>query len=815
MKIKILSVLPMLFLSMTMHAQEGTLFGKVTDTNNHSLDLINVTIKGEPMGTSTNESGDYQLKLPANIPFKVVFSSVNHQLTERSVILKNGQKMELNVVLEPKTEELSQIDVEDKQVRKSTLQRLDPRLMSVIPEASGNFEAMIKTLPGVSSNNELSSQYSVRGGSFDEILVYVNGIEIYRPFLIRSGQQEGLSFINSEMVSSVLFSAGGFDARYGDKMSSALDIKYKKPTEWGGAISASLFGGSLMIQGDSKSHRFRHISGVRYKSNRYVLNSLETQGDYDPRFLDVQTFIGYDITDKLEVSFLGNLAKNSYKFVPQDRVTSFGTIQQSLQLKMYFEGQEVDAFTTMTGALAFDYQASEQLKLSIIASAFSTDERETFDIQTQYWINQVDTELGSETLGDSVANLGVGTYLEHARNYLYATVMSAEHKGFYSGERNSIQWGVKAQQEHIEDNLREWQMNDSSGYSRPYTDSIVSVSYFFKARNKLTTNRVSAYLQDTYTVPLFNGEFNITAGIRTSYWDYTQELLVSPRVNLAFKPDWEQDMVFKFSTGYYYQPAFYKEMRSRNGVLNQDIQSQKSLHLVLGTDYNFKAWGRPFKLVAETYYKKLEDLISYSVDNVRIIYSGKNDADGYAAGFDMKVNGEFVKGVDSWFSLSIMKTEEDIRDDSYITADDDGNQTVNYPGYIPRPSDQRVNVGVFFQDYFPGNPDYKMHLQINFGSGLPFGPPNSERYLATARMKSYQRVDLGFSKILKKPGKEYPKGHILHHVKDAWISAEVLNLMDRQNTISHEWVTDFQGQEYAVENSLTGRRVNVKISVYF
>ncbi len=815
MNIRLLLLFLSTFFMLVLQAQDGIIYGKITDLNSSPLELINVTLKGKPLGTSTDGMGMFELKVPVNQSLTVIFSSVTHQTIEKTIILKNGQRFELNLTLAPKTEELSEIEVEDKQVRKSTLQRLNPRLMSIMPEASGNFEAMIKTLPGVSSNNELSSQYSVRGGSFDENLVYVNGIEIYRPFLIRSGQQEGLSFINSEMVSSVLFSAGGFDAKYGDKMSSALDIKYKKPTEWGGAFTASLLGGSLMIQGDNKNHRFRHISGIRYKSTKYVLNSMETQGDYDPRFLDFQTFLGYDITEKLEVTFLGNFAKNSYTFIPQDRVTSFGTIQQTMQLKMYFDGQEVDAFTSMTGAIAFDYQASERLKLSLIASAFSTDERETFDIQTQYWINQVDNDLGSESLGDSVANLGVGTFLEHARNFLYATVKSTEHKGFYSGERNSLQWGVKAQQEHIEDNLREWQMNDSSGYSRPYTDSVVSVSYFFKAKNNLTTNRVSAYLQDTYTIPLSNGEFYITAGLRTSYWDYNREWLLSPRGNLAFKPQWKQDVVFKFSSGIYYQPPFYKEMRSRNGNLNPFIESQKSIHLVLGTDYNFMAWGRPFKLVAETYYKKLENLISYSVDNVRIIYSGKNDADGYAVGFDMKVNGEFVKGVDSWFSLSIMQTKEDIRNDSYVITNEVGNETKVYPGLIPRPSDQRVNMSVFFQDYFPGNPDYKMHLQINFGSGLPFGPPNSERFLATARMKSYQRVDLGFSKILKKTGKTYPKGHLLHHVKDAWISADIFNLMDRQNTISHEWVTDFQNNEYAVENSLTGRRINVKLSVYF
>jgi hypothetical protein len=807
-----------IFFALNLNAQEGRVFGKVADNSGKTLDLINISVVGKPIGTATDVEGNYSLKVPANNTLILVFSSVTHIQIEKAVILKNGQNYELNITLESKTEEISQIDIEDKQVRKSTLTRLDPKVVEVLPSITGSVEAMIKTLPGVSSNNELSSQYSVRGGNFDENLVYVNGIEVYRPFLVRSGQQEGMSFINPDMVSSVLFSAGGYDAKYGDKMSSALDIKYKKPKEFGGAVSASLLGATLMLQGDSKNHRFRHISGLRYQSTKYVLNTLETEGDYDPRFFDLQTYLSYDITEKLEVGFLGNYTRNSYTFVPEDRITSFGTFQQAMQLKMYFDGQEVDKFKTLTGALSFDYKVHDNLKLSLIASAFSTDESETFDIQTQYWINQVDSDLGSENLGDSVANLGVGTYLEHARNFLYATVFSIEHKGLYSSDRNFFQWGLKAQQESIDDNLKEWTMNDSAGYSpsySPFTDSIVSVEFFFKAKNQIKTNRISGFIQDTYSIPLWGSEFDITAGIRASYWDYNKEALVSPRVNFALKPPWEKDFVFKLSAGYYYQPPFYKEMRSRNGVLNPDIQSQKSVHVVLGSDYNFRAWGRPFKFIAEAYYKSLTNLISYSVDNVRIIYSGINDADGYAVGIDTKVNGEFVKGVDSWFSLSVMKTEEDIWNDDHYETDDAGNQVWVQQGNIRRPSDQRVNLGVFFQDYFPRNPDYKMHLQIIYGSSLPFGAPNSPRYTHTGNMKSYQRVDIGFSKVLKRAGKDYPKGHWLHGINDAWVSAEVFNLMDRDNTIGYEWVTDFQGTQYAVENSLTGRRLNVKLSVNF
>jgi hypothetical protein len=482
---------------------------------------------------------------------------------------------------------------------------------------------------------------------------------------------------------------------------------------------------------------------------------------------------------------------------------------------MFYDGQEVDDFETATGAVAFELRPNEMLNLKFIGSGFVTNESETFDIQSQYWINQVDSDLGSETLGDSIANLGVGTYLEHARNYLYATVLSFEHKGrYYTGFQN-WQWGLKAQQEKVDDDLSEWTMVDSSGYSQPYTDMVVGMDKSIKAKNSISSMRYSAFLQNTFSYNIQSNELNITAGVRGAYWDYNKEFIFSPRVNVALKPNWEKDFVFRLSSGIYYQPPFYKEMRSTEGILNENIKSQKSVHFVLGSDYNFTAWGRPFKLVTEAYYKILSDLIYYTVDNVRIIYSGENDEDGYAMGIDMKINGEFVKGVDSWFSLSVMRTQEDLRNDYRIEEDDNGNEVVVYPGYMPRPSDQRVNLGVFFQDYFPGNPDYKMHMQINYGTGLPFNAPDYKWRSDDLRMKSYQRVDLGFSKVLKRADKEYPKGHFLYYVNDAWISAEVFNLLDRDNTISYEWVTDYQDRQYAVENSLTGRRINVKLSVHF
>ncbi len=806
----------------TVSAQYGTIHGKVSDKQGSILELVNISVKGKPIGTSSDFQGNYELAIPAEQEVTIYFSSIGYLQLDTIIFVKEADRVEFNVLLTPTHKEIEEIFVEDKEVRKTSLTRLDPRLMSMIPEASGSLEAMIKTLPGVSSNNELSSQYSVRGGNFDENLVYVNGIEIYRPVLVRSGQQEGMSFINPDMVSSILFSAGGFDSKYGDKMSSVLDIKYKQPRGWGGAVSVSLLGASLSIHGDSKDHRFRHISGFRYKTTKYLLNSLETEGDYDPRFMDFQTNIAYDITSKLTVSFLGNYANNRYKFIPQDRKTKFGTYQEAYELSIYFDGQEIDQFSTYTGALELEYDVHDDLELKIIGSAFRTYEQETFDIQSQYYINAVDKQLGSESFGDSIANLGVGSYLNHARNYLQATVYNIEHRGVYEQNKNTWQWGVKWQKEIIDDNLTEWKMTDSAGYALPYTDSIVSMEYYIRGNNNINSNRFNAFLQDTYTFNLDSSELNLTGGIRASYWDLNEELIVSPRLNVAYVPNWENDFVFRFSMGYYYQPAFYKEMRLPDSVgsINYDIKSQKSIHFVLGSDYNFRAWNRPFKLVTEVYYKILNDLITYNVDNVRIIYSGYNDSDGYAMGLDMKLNGEFVKGVDSWLSFSIMKTEEDIRGDlaPVFDEDEDGNKVQigeADPGYIPRPTDQRVNIGLFFQDYLPGNPSYKMHIQINYATGLPYSTPGKYYERKKLRMPAYKRVDLGFSKVLKSEGKVYPKGHFLHHVKDSWLSLEVFNLLDNNNAVSMEWVQDYSGRKYAVENSLTGRRINLKLSVRF
>ena len=812
----------LVFVSNSLFSQdEIRIFGKITDTKKKPIELVNISVKGQPYGTTTDKNGNYQFYIPNIKQFVVVFSCVGYESKELSFDRTNQNLihfsyLELNGKLKASLKKISQINISDQQYRKTSLTRINPKIIDVIPNVSGNIESVIKTLPGVSSNNELSSQYSVRGGNFDENLVYVNDIEVYRPLLIRSGQQEGLSFVNPDLVSSILFSAGGFDAKYGDKMSSVLDIKYKRPTKFGGSVTTSLLGASAHVEGTSKNLRFTHISGVRYKTSRYLLNSLDTKGEYTPNFFDFQTYLTYDITDDFELSFLGNLSQNKYKFIPVNKKTVFGTVNEVLQLKMYFDGQEVDNFTNFTGALAGTYKPNKNLKLKFITSLYNSLENETYDIQSQYLINELDRDIGSSTMGDSIANIGIGTFLNHARNYLNANVYNIYNKSEYKIDNNILSWGAKYQHEIIDDNINEWEMHDSAGYSLPYNDSTVSLFYVLNSKHNISSNRISSYIQNSHQFNIKNTEFNFTLGFRINYWDFNKQFVFSPRTSLSFKPNWKKDVLFRFALGYYKQPPFYKELRDLNGNINKNIKAQKSFHVVLGSDYNFTAWNRPFKYTTEVYYKYLSDLIPYNVDNVRIRYIGRNDAKGYAMGLDMKVYGEFVKGVDSWLSLSLMKTEENLADDFYFVTDSLGNSTKVEPGYIPRPSDQRVNIALFFQDYLPGDPSYKMHLNLLYGSRLPFGPPNSPRYLATNRMPTaYRRVDIGFSKVLIKKGQKISNKNPFHFFKSLWISAEIFNLLQIKNTISLTWVSDIRNHQYGIPNYLTSRRINIKLNGKF
>jgi hypothetical protein len=838
----LIALLPSLLIAQ----QKASVYGTLKTKNGEPIEGASIAIYGKPGGTTSDNKGNFSLSFSANTDVTLVISFVGFNTIKEIINLPQGTKKELVFEMEKSNYILPELTIEEEKNRGTNMQTINPKLVNKIASPSGSFEAILKTLPGVSSNNELSSQYSVRGGNFDENLIYVNDVEIYRPFLVRSGQQEGLSFINPGMVESVNFSAGGFDAKYGDKLSSVLDVKYKEPLETAASATLTLQGASFHFEGSPGNHRFTHITGVRYRSNQYVLKSLDTDGDYKPSFFDFQTYLTYDISEKWEISFLGNSARNHYNFIPKSRQTEFGTINQALRLSIYFEGQEYDKFETYFGALTNTWKPSDKLTLKLITSAFVSFEDETFDIDGYYLIDELERDLSKDNFGDVAFNRGVGGYLQHARNYLDAKVGNVEHKGKFNRKNSTLDWGVKFQHEEINDELNEWNMLDSAGYSVPhppdsigYTNPLVQPNqeiifpYVLKANISMQSNRAITYLQQSWWWETSDSaKITLTAGLRANYWDFNNETVVSPRSTISLKPNWKKDFLFRFSSGFYYQPPFYRELRNFNGTLNKNIKAQQSIHFVLGSDRNFKAWNRPFKWTTELYYKILNNVIPYELDNVRIRYYAKNNAKAYATGIDFKINGEFVKGVDSWASLSVMQTKEDVLDDYYVDYyNSDGEKiipgysinniatdsVITKPGYIPRPTDQRVNFSLFFQDYVPMVPSLKMYLTLYFGSSLPFGPPSYERYKDTLRMPPYRRVDLGFSYDLLKEGKQWKEGskNPFRKFKSIWASIEVFNLLQINNTISYLWVKDVTNRTYAVPNYLTSRQLNLKLHFEF
>jgi hypothetical protein len=795
-----------------------TISGLITDEENNILSAVNISVLGKSIGVISEADGLYSLTIPANRSVVIGYSFIGYHIEKiRIPMLKKGQTYTLNIQLQSSSTLLDDVIVTDQKSRKKSFSRIKPKHVSVLPGNSGGIEAILKTLPGVSSANELSSQYSVRGGNFDENLVYVNGIEVYRPFLVRSGQQEGLSFVNTDMVGSIQFSAGGFEAKYGDKMSSVLDITYKRPRETAASLQLSMLGGSGHIEGTNKNGRLSYLIGARHKTSKYLFNAMDTKADYTPKFSDLQAFINYELNTDWQISFLGNISKNEYTMIPENRDTDFGTINEALKLRIYFEGQEVDKYETYFGALSTTYQPSTELNLQFTTSAFQTFEQENFDILGEYWLYQLENNLGSDEFGDVAFDRGVGKYINHARNSLNARVLNFSHKGNYNKEAIKVDWGFRMQKEEIEDKISEWNLIDSAFFNFPHPeDSIgnptsnpnqqIVMSELLKTQINLSSYRNSGYMQVSKDI----GNLTINAGTRGSYWTYNEELLMSPRASLAYVPIWEKDVVFRAASGIYYQSPFYKELRTPEGTLNSNIKAQKSTHYVLAADYLFYKWGRPFKWITEVYYKDLENLIPYKVDNVRIQYLANDLSNGYATGIDIKVNGEFVPGVESWASLSVMKTAEDIVGDTKI----DANGNTVEAGFIPRPTDQRVNFSMFFQDYIPGKPKYKMHLNLIYGTGLPFGPPNGEKYQDVLRIPNYRRVDIGFSAVLKSADKK-SKLKWLNTFNSIWVSAEVFNLLDINNTVSYLWVADVSGREYAVPNYLTARQLNAKLIFTF
>ncbi len=876
------------------YSQNSILYGKITDKQGKPIYDVKVSVIGtsrvlrpshgfgEGLGTTaTNEKGDYELMIPSDTNLTIEFSHVSFGIRLKTVRLSAGKKEKADISIDA-SKTLDTFVVEDKFNRSNFIQTIPTKDIFVQTGASQDFNTIIFTQLGVQQSNELSSTYSVRGGNFDENLVYVNDIEVYRPFLIHSGQQEGLSFVNSDMVSSINFSSGGFEARYGDKMSSVLDIRYKKPREFAGSVSGGLLGGSVHLEGASKDKRFTYLVGMRAKSNSYLLNSLDTKGDYKPLFYDVQSFITFNPTDEWEHNILINVARNKFRMIPQTRKSVFGTVNEALQLTVYFDGQEIDDYKTMMGAYSAIYRPyGKDLTLKFISSAFNTKESETFDLLGQYRLDELENDFGKDNFGQSAFNIGIGGFLNHARNYLDATIYNFEHKGnkIWKEKNKQLWWGAKYQHEIINDQLSEWTMIDSSGYGLPnhpdsagYTNpdtqpyEYLELNEMIKSKNNLSSNRYSGYVQHAWSWEVASrpnpkggntedeknlssslqggGQITFTLGARGNYWDLNQQFIFSPRATLSFKPKWKRDILFKASTGYYYQPPFYRELRDFNGVVHKDVKAQQSIHYVLGSDINYRAWNRLFKFISEIYYKQLDNLILYQVDNVRLRYYATNNAKGYTTGVDMKVTGEFVKGIDSWASMSVMKTEYDIKDDFYVlnynkdgdliisgyTSDDTVKTSVTkYPGYLPRPTDQRVTFSLFFQDYLPKLPRCKMHMNLLFGSGLPFGPPTHELYKNILRMPPYRRVDIGFSyEIIKeRPTPALPigegessasppqRGGFRWGFKSLWFSLEVYNLLAVNNVVSYLWVRDVNGRQYAVPNYLSSRLLNARVMIKF
>lgn len=822
-------ILAMLFANF-LYGQKAVVKGVVLDDEGQPIENVVVQVLDHNMQTITNDYGHFIIDVPENESFRLYFQQISHKDTVLTFKLKSKETRNITVVMPVIGNRLEQVNIQSKS--ENGYIRVNPKLSFQMPSPSGGMESLIKMMPGTYSVNELSAQYNVRGGNYDENLVFVNDIEIYRPFLIRNAQQEGLSFVNTDLAGHVLFSAGGFEAKYGDKMSSVLDVQYKEPTQYGGSFSVSMLGASAHAEGRVDSC-FSFLIGARFKSNSYLLRSMRMGGDtsdYKPTYFDTQMLLKWDVTKKFSISLLGNVSFNSYLYQPVTKETRFGMIDNMKQFKVFFDGQELDRYQNYLGGLTFHYHPDANNDLKFILSSYYAQESETYDIQGQYWLNDIDFDMGSGTVF-VISSRGYGTYLEHARNHITSIVTAADLRGAHKlPVSNTLSWGVKAQNEIINDQIREWKMTDSSGFTLPFTNTTPGEAVplddpsriltfgenaYLVTANHLNTWRFTGFVQDQWNI---DGDslthYALNAGLRFHYWTYNlREFTVSPRLSFIYNPRWKQDWRFSLRTGLYYQPAFYREMRYRDGTLNPNIKSQRSFQVVAGAEYNFKIWRRPFKFTAEAYYKYLDHLISYTVDNVRITYNGSNNAVGYATGLDLRISGEFIRGLESWFSVSIMDTKEDILDDYYY--DKEGNRVE--PGYLPRPTDQRVAFNLFFQDHIPGFPQFRAHLNFMFASGLPVGPSDGYAYQRVRDPNWYRRVDLGFSFMFLEQSRDRMrnKSKFVRSIKNAGIYVEVFNLLGTKNIASYSWVTDINKTPYAVPNYLTGRLVNVKFSVEF
>ena len=807
-----------LFPTLLWSQKSSIIKGFVKDSDNNSIE--NVSVKFGSTGTTTNSSGFYQIRIPLDTNISLEFSHVGFKSLTKDFFTKKRNIIRFSPVLILENEVLEEVVIKNEIKDAQGITTFKAKDIERIPGANSGIETLLMTMPGVSNNNELSTQYNVRGGNFDENLVYVNGIEIYRPFLVRSGQQEGLSFVNSTMVQNINFSAGGFQAKYGDKLSSVLDITYRKPTEFSATVKASLLGSSITVEDVFLDNALTAIVGVRYRDNSLFVNSKQIETNFKPSFTDVQTFLTYKKNEKLSLNFLGNFSLNTYDYQPVTRRTRFGTVSDPLELIVFYDGQEKDTYLTAFGALSANYQVNDNLELTSTVSAFNTQEEEYFDIAASYNLGEVDSNIGSQTFGDVTFSEGIGSQLNHSRNDLDALITNVQIKGTYKKNENQIDFGVKYQSENIKDRIREWEIIDSVGFSvrplnlgfindqpyNPYTGPIEPFQNI-RAENKLSINRVSGFFQ--YSKKGFIGDHKVwwNLGLRGQLWSVnanqnnsTSQFILSPRAQFAIKPNWDKDMLFRVSGGVYAQPPFYKELRNYKGEIIPNIKAQKSIHMVLGNDYSFTMWDRPFKLTTELYYKNLSNINPYSVDNVRIRYQANNNAKGYATGIDVRLNGEFVPGNESWVSLGILKTEENI----------------DNRGYIARPSDQRFKLGILFQDYVPNLPDLKAYLNLVYNSGVPGGAPSyADPYNFQNRLRDYRRADLGVLYIFTDANKRYSTG-FLSKFKEFTAGLELFNMFDIQNSITNTWVRDVATKnQFGVPNYLSGRILNLRIGIKF
>jgi len=790
--------------------------GTIKDKFNNPIE--NVSIQFDATGTTTDENGNYQIRIPVKESISIVFSHVSYRSLTENITATGVNTYRFSPTLVLKTEKLTEVIIKNNKKAAEGITTIDIKLVKRIPGANAGVENLLMTFAGVNNNNELSTQYSVRGGNFDENLVYVNGIEVYRPFLIRSGQQEGLSFINSNLVQNIDFSAGGFQAKYGDKLSSVLDITYRKPKEFAITIDGSLLGGSATIEGQLLDKKLSIITGIRYRDNSLFVNSKQIETNFKPNFTDVQSFVSYEYSNKLTLNFLSNFSLNNYNYKPLSRRTRFGTVADPLELVVFYDGQEKDSYQTLFGALSADYTASENLKFTGTLSSYNTQEEEYFDIAAAYNLGEVDANIGSENFGEVEFSQGIGSQLNHARNDLDALISNVQLKASLKDGDNQWEFGVKYQTEDIKERIREWELIDSLGFSirppnrfannQPYEPYVGPIEPFQNIRkeNQITINRFSGFAQ--FSRKTFWNEHQIwyNVGIRSQTWTVLSEgntnnhVIVSPRAQFAIKPDWGKDMLFRLSGGFYAQPPTYRELKDKNGTINTELKAQQAIHVVLGNDYSFEMWDRPFKLITEIYYKDLTDVNPYAVDNVRIRYQAKNNADAYAYGLDVRLNGEFVPGSESWVSLGYLKTEENI----------------DNRGYIARPTDQRIKLGILFQDYVPNLPDLKAYLNLVYNTGVPGGSPAyADVYNFQNRLPDYKRADLGISYVFTDASKRQETGW-LDNFKELTAGIELFNMFDIQNSITNTWVRDvYSKQQFGIPNYMTGRVLNFKIGVQF